>query len=122
MTRRRAEDGSATVHAASITILVMLTAIIGVQVTALARVQHTVTAAADLAALAAAQAAASGADGCSAAREIARRNHATVRACRLDDAAATVAATATTPRMWGRTWTITRTARAAPSDYRPPPG
>lgn len=120
MTRRRTDnDGSATIHAATIVFLMTMLGVVSLQVAALARVQHTVTAAADLAALAAADAAAAGGDGCSAAREVARRNHATMTACRLDEAAATLEVSGTTAEMWGRTWTITRTARAAPSDYRP---
>lgn len=113
----RGERGAATVYALVVAALVMMACVIAMQIAAIARLQHTVAAAADLAALAASQSAASGEEGCAAARTIAHRNHAEVASCRMDAEVATVQVAGTSPRIWGRTWTITRAARAGPSDY-----
>lgn len=113
----REERGAATVYAVVIGLVVMMSCVVAVQIATLARLQHTVTAAADLAALAASQSAVSGGEGCATARAIARRNHAQVASCRMDAAVATVQVAGTSPRIWGRTWTIKRAARAGPSDY-----
>lgn len=113
----RVERGAATVYAVLIAAVLMMGCVVAVQIATIARLQHTVTAAADLAALAAAQSAVSGDEGCEAARVIARRNHAEVASCEMDADVATVQVAGTSPRFWGRTWTIKRAARAGPSDY-----
>lgn len=118
---RTAERGAATVHAASIVVVLLAVSLIGLQVGSISRLQHAVTSTADLAALAASRAAADGADGCSAAARVAERNHARLTSCELAQAAATVEVTASSARMWGRTWTVRRHARAAPADYSLPP-
>ncbi|MGH1561188.1 Rv3654c family TadE-like protein [Mumia sp. DW29H23] len=116
--RSSAERGAATVYAAVLAVVATTACTIALHVAAVARLQHHVTAAADLAALAASQAALNGDDGCAAARRIATANATSLRACALAEAVATVVVERS-GRVWGRSITVHRTARAAPSDYRP---
>lgn len=111
------ERGSATIYALLACLVLVLAAVVGMQVATLARLQHQVTAAADLAALAAAKASVGGADGCTAAARIAVANHAELVSCDLAADVATLEVVGTSPPMWGRSWTIRRTARAGPADY-----
>lgn len=111
------ERGSATIHAIVVgSVLTLLTGI-AVQGAMLFTLRHEVTKAADLAALAATAASVAGDDGCSAAREIARRNHARVVTCRMDFDVATLTARAESKSLWGQQFAFERRARAAPVDY-----
>ncbi|MGH3423905.1 MAG: Rv3654c family TadE-like protein [Nocardioidaceae bacterium] len=115
--RGRRERGSATVYALVACMLLVLACVVGLQVAALARLQHKVSAAADLAALAASRATVGGEDGCRAAARIADANHAELVSCEMAAEVATLEVAGTTPPMWGRSWTVRRTARAGPADY-----
>jgi secretion/DNA translocation related TadE-like protein len=113
----RAERGSVTVHALWVGAALAIVVALGLQVTALVVLRHRVSAAADLAALAGSRAATEGADPCAAARQVARRNDATLERCRADLDVVTVTATAVTRPWWGGTWRARVQARAAPAWY-----
>lgn len=115
--RATTERGSATVYAIAAGTLLGVIALVIVQATALIRLQHEVARAADLAALAATRASVAGGDGCRAAGEVARRNHAIVVRCQMDFDVATVTARGESEAVWGRRFAFERKARAAPSDY-----
>jgi secretion/DNA translocation related TadE-like protein len=117
MTKHVTERGSATVHAATVGIVLVLITLVAVQAVGLVRMRHQVAAAADLAALAASRASVDGQDGCRAARDVARRNGARLIACRMDFDVATVTARATSPRWWAGRWAAEQRARAAPESY-----
>lgn len=112
-----ADRGSVSVHAAGVAILLVIAALVIVQAAQLVRLRHEVAAAADLAALAGSQASVSGRDGCAAARAVARRNGATLSACRMDFDVATVTARAASESWWGSRWAAEQKARAAPDFY-----
>jgi secretion/DNA translocation related TadE-like protein len=111
------ERGSVTVHALWVGAALVTVVALGLQVTALVALRHRVSAAADLAALAGSRAATEGADPCTAARQVARRNDATLERCRADLDVVTVTATAATRPWWGGTWRARVQARAAPAWY-----
>lgn len=111
------ERGSVTVHAITVTVLLLVVTLVVVQATSLVRMRHRVAAAADLAALAGSQASAEGHDGCRAARAIAQRNGARLIECRMDFDVATVTARATSPPWWSGQWATEQRARAAPESY-----
>lgn len=113
----RRERGSVTVYAIAAGAVLGLIAFAMVQATTLVRLQHEVSKAADLAALAATQASVAGRDGCLAATDLARRNHATVVTCRMDFDVATVTTRGESKEVWGQRFAFERKARAAPSDY-----
>jgi secretion/DNA translocation related TadE-like protein len=117
---RASDRGSVTVHAVSISILLLVLTLVLVQAAGLVRLRHRVAAAADLAALAASQASVAGADGCDAARSIARRNGAEIVRCRMDFDVATVTARATSVPWWSASWRAEQRARAAPESYLDP--
>ena len=114
---RRAEHGSITTHAVWVGAALCAVAVIMAQVAVAVRLQHQASSAADLAALAGSRAASAGRDGCTAARDVARRNDARLVRCRIDLGVATVTARRETDRWWGRVWTFEVDARAAPADY-----
>jgi secretion/DNA translocation related TadE-like protein len=115
--RRRPDSGAATVHAATIAVLLVTAALVVTQVAGLIRLKHSVAAAADLSALAASRASVSGDDGCEAARAIAQRNGARVLTCRMDFDVATITARGTSRTWWGHRWAFEQKARAAPESY-----
>jgi len=117
---RRSDRGSATVHAVSIAIVLLVLTLVLVQAAGLVRLRHRVAAAADLAALAASQTSVAGGDGCAAARDIARRNGARIVRCRMDFDVATVTARATSRPWWSASWGAEQRARAAPESYLDP--
>ncbi|WP_370617345.1 Rv3654c family TadE-like protein [Mumia sp. Pv 4-285] len=112
------DAGAATVYSTLIAVFLVAACIVVLQVAAVARLQHHVSSSADLAAVAASQAAVSGADACRAARTIAEAKATVLARCDTQQAAVTVAVERSA-RVWGRELTVRRTARAAPSDYRP---
>ncbi|MCX6408497.1 MAG: flp pilus-assembly TadE/G-like family protein [Propionibacteriales bacterium] len=112
-----ADRGSVTVHALWVGAVLVTVVALGLQVTGLVALRHRVSGAADLAALAGSRAATEGADPCEAAREVARRNRATLERCRADLDVVTVTATAATRPWWGGTWRARVQARAAPAWY-----
>ncbi|MDO9378149.1 MAG: flp pilus-assembly TadE/G-like family protein [Nocardioidaceae bacterium] len=114
------EHGSGTVHVVTACLVLATLALVAVQLAGLLALKHRVTAAADLAALAASQAVESGAEGCAAASRVADANRATLSRCRLVGSVATVEVDATSERVLGRRWSVTRTARAAPADFEAP--
>ncbi|QDQ96455.1 Rv3654c family TadE-like protein [Tomitella fengzijianii] len=91
------EAGSATVFAALGMLAVLAFTALCVQVGGAVVARHRAQAAADLAALAAAAALADGAEACSAARPVARRNGAGVSACEVEGRTVLVHATASLP-------------------------
>ena len=111
------ERGSVTVHAIVVGALLALLTTVAAQGTMLFTLRHEVTKAADLAALAASAASVAGEDGCSAGREIARRNHARIVACRMDFDVATLTARSESNFLWGQRFAFEDKARAAPIDY-----
>lgn len=111
------ERGSATVYAVAVGAVLTLVTVAATQITLLYTLRHDVTNAADLAALAAAQASVAGEDGCLAAREVARRNHARVTKCRMDFDVATLTTRGESTAVWGQRFAFERRARAAPTDY-----
>lgn len=111
------ERGSVTIHAIVVGSVLALLAGIAAQGTMLFTLRHEVTKAADLAALAATAASVAGDDGCSAAREIARRNHARVVTCRMDFDVATLTTRSESTALWGQRFAFDSKARAAPADY-----
>lgn len=115
--RGRSEGGAATAHAASIAVLLTTMALVMTQAAGLVRLRHSVAAAADLSALAASRASVDGADGCQAAKLIARRNDAKVLACHMDFDVATITARGTSRTWWGHRWAFEQKARAAPTFY-----
>ena len=115
--RQPTERGSATVYLLVACVVLAFAAVLVVQVAALARLQHQVTAAADLSALAASRASVAGRDACAAAERIALANGAELVSCRMAVDVATVKVAGESRRIWGRRWTIGRTARAGPADY-----
>jgi secretion/DNA translocation related TadE-like protein len=118
--RRRPERGAATAHAISIGVGLLVMTLVMVQAAGLVRLRHRVAAAADLAALAASQTSVAGADGCAAARTIARRNGAQLVRCRMDFDVATVTARARSEPWWYAAWGTEQRARAAPETYLTP--
>lgn len=115
---RGARDrGAVTVHAAAVATMLVVAALVMAQAAGLVRMRHRVAAAADLAALAGSQASVDGADGCEAARAIARRNGAVLVSCRMDYDVATVTARAESTPWWGVGWSTEQEARAAPDFY-----
>lgn len=118
MDRQPAERGAATVYAAVLAVVATTACAVTLHVAAVARLQHHVTASADLAALAASQAVLRGDDGCEAARRVASANLTVLHRCTVEEAVATVVVERSA-RLWGRSVSVHRTARAAPSDYRP---
>lgn len=117
MSTRRGDRGAATVYAVLGCLLLGLVCVVGLQLATISRLQHEVTAAADLAALAASRAAVEGRDGCAAATTIAHENGAELVSCAMAADVATLEVSGRSPVMWGRTWTIRRSARAGPADY-----
>jgi secretion/DNA translocation related TadE-like protein len=115
--RACSERGSVTVHAVTISVVLLVLTLVMVQATGLVRLRHRVAAAADLAALAASQASVAGADGCDAARRIAGRNGAEIVRCRMDFDVATVTARARSAPWWSGVWGTEQRARAAPEAY-----
>ncbi len=113
----RAERGAVTVQAMAVAGLLLLVTLVVVQAAGLVQMRHRAAAAADLAALAASQASVAGRDGCAAAREVARRNGASLTRCRMDFDVATVAARISSPQWWGGRWAAEQRARAAPETY-----
>lgn len=113
----RRERGAVTVYAMAIGSLLGLIAGVILQASTLVRLQHQVTTASDLAALAATQASVAGHDACEAAKDIARRNHATVIRCQMDYDVATVTTRGESRAVWGQRFGLERRARAAPTDY-----
>ncbi|MCL3817395.1 Rv3654c family TadE-like protein [Aeromicrobium wangtongii] len=114
------DRGAMAVHAVTLSVLLVVVALVVVQGAGLVRMRHRVAAAADLAALAASQASAEGRDGCRVARSIARRNGAELTRCRMDYDVATVTARAMSPLWWGGRWATEQRARAAPESYVAP--
>ncbi|MET1037717.1 MAG: Rv3654c family TadE-like protein [Aeromicrobium sp.] len=114
---RRGDRGAVAVHAVAVSVVLLVVTLVIVQAAGLVRLRHRVAAAADLAALAASQASVAGADGCSAARGIARRNGAELVRCRMDHDVATVTTRARSAPWWSDTWGTDQTARAAPESY-----
>lgn len=115
------ERGAATVHAATVAVLLVVVGVVLAQAAGLVQLQHRAAAAADLAALAGSRASAAGDDGCKVAADVARRNGARLVACRMDFDVATVTARTTSPRWWGGRWASEQRARAAPEAYVKPP-
>jgi secretion/DNA translocation related TadE-like protein len=115
--RPRADTGASTVHAVSVTVLLVVVTLVLVQAASLVQMRHRVAAAADLAALAASRASVAGDDGCRAGAAVARRNGARLVACRMDFDVATVTARASSPAWWGGRWASEQKARAAPESY-----
>jgi len=113
----RDEHGAVTAYAMSLAVLLVLGALVAAQIAGLLRLRHQAASAADLAALAATRASVTGHDGCAAARELARRNHADVVRCRMDYDVATITARAESERWWGHRFAFESTARAAPEFY-----
>ena len=113
----RSERGAVTPLAVSVAVLLTIGALVAVQVAGLVRLRHQVAAAADLAALAASRASIDGEDACTAARELARRNQASVVRCRMDYDVATVTTRGESERWWGHRFAFETTARAAPDFY-----
>lgn len=111
------QRGSATVYSVVAASVIVLVALVITEMAGLVAVRHRATAAADLSALAASQASVAGHDGCTAARDIARRNGAVIVSCRMDYDVATVAARAASRRWWGHRWASEVEARAAPEFY-----
>ncbi|KQX73885.1 Rv3654c family TadE-like protein [Aeromicrobium sp. Root472D3] len=111
------QRGAVTVHAVTVSVLLVVMTLVLVQATSLVRMRHRVAAAADLAALAASRASVAGDDGCRAARDAARRNGARLVSCRMDFDVATVTARAVSPPWWGGRWASEQRARAAPQSY-----
>lgn len=111
------EQGSVTVYALAVGTLLGVIALVIAQAAALIGLQHEVSKAADLAALAAAQASVAGRDGCRAASDLARRNHAILVSCHMDFDVATVTARGESKALWGQRFAFERKARAAPTDY-----
>ena len=112
-----AESGASTVHAVSVTVLLVVVTLVLLQAASLVQMRHRVAAAADLAALAASRASTAGEDGCRAGAAVARRNGARLVACRMDFDVATVTARASSPAWWGGRWASEQKARAAPESY-----
>jgi secretion/DNA translocation related TadE-like protein len=110
-----ADRGAATVYAVAATLVLLLTTAVILAGVELARVQHQVAAAADLAALSGAAAVAVGADGCVAAGRIATANGARVTSCEVDGPVVDVVVEVSSPRLWGRSWTLRQRARAGPA-------
>ncbi|MBC7630284.1 Rv3654c family TadE-like protein [Aeromicrobium sp.] len=113
------DRGAATVMAASVTVLLVIAALLVTQVAGLVRLRHRVAAAADLAALASSRASIDGRDGCAAGRDVAHRNGAELLTCRMDYDVATVTGRATSLTWWGHRWAFEQDARAAPDFYLP---
>lgn len=113
----RAERGSATVHALAVVALVCLVAFTCLQAAFAVALRQRAAAAADLAALAASRASVEGADPCAEARELARRNGARLRDCRMDADVATITVRAVGPRWTIGRWASEQRARAAPAWY-----
>ncbi len=99
MTSRVADRGSATVFAAAISLVLVMSATAAMVVVAVVLATHRARSAADLAALAAATAEVGGSDACAAARINARTNGAEVTTCRVtgDTSSFVVAVTLTAP-------------------------
>jgi secretion/DNA translocation related TadE-like protein len=114
---RSPDRGAVTVYAATIAVMLVLSALIITEMAGLVRLRHRVAAAADLAALSATQASVAGQDACAAARRIARRNDAVVLTCRMDYDVATITARAASRTWWGHRWAVEQKARAAPDFY-----
>jgi secretion/DNA translocation related TadE-like protein len=114
---RHDERGAVAVHAVTVSILLLVVALVMVQAAGLVRLRHRVASAADLSALAASQASVAGDDGCAAARVVARRNGAELVRCRMDFDVATVTTRAESPPWWSATWGTEQEARAAPESY-----
>lgn len=104
-------------HAIWAATLLVLFALVATEMAGLVAVRHRAASAADLSALAASRASSAGLEGCSAAEQTARLNHATLIACRMDDDVATVTARTTSQRWWGHRWAAEIPARAAPESY-----
>lgn len=115
--RAGGERGAVTVHAMWAAAALVLFALVATEMAGLVAVRHRAASAADLSALAASRASTVGLDGCSAAEQTARLNHATLIACRMDDDVATVTARTTSQRWWGHRWAAEVPARAAPESY-----
>lgn len=113
----RGEQGSATVHALTVVVLVCFVAFACVQVAFAITLRQRAAAAADLSALAASRASVEGEDACAEARSLARRNGARVRTCRMDADVATVTVRAIGPRWTIGRWASEQRARAAPAWY-----
>ena len=116
----RSEAGVATVAAAATVGFVLLVAAALVQVGLVVAAKHRAQAAADLAALAGSAATLRGADGCTTARAVARRNGARVASCRADLAVVTLRTESLTASVvWGARYRTHAEARAAPDFYVP---
>lgn len=117
----RREHGSASLHAVWVAVVLAVVTLLVVQVAALVQLRHRAASAADLAALAGSRASVAGQDGCGAAADVARRNGATLRSCRMDLDVATVTTTLAASPWWGGRWVTEQDARAAPDHYVDPP-
>lgn len=116
------ERGVATLGAALIGLCLVVIAMVLAEVTALIALRHRAASAADLAALAGSQASVAGADGCAAARSVARRNGGRLVDCRMDFDVATVRVRVDSHRWLGQAWAAEQRARATPADYVPAKG
>jgi secretion/DNA translocation related TadE-like protein len=114
MRPRDSEDGAGTVLAlAMLGVLVTVTVAAGGVVGVIAT-HRTAQTAADLAALAGAAALQNGGDGCQQAAVVARRNHARVRACRVQQWDVAVVVVADTARLPGGVLDLEARGRAGP--------
>lgn len=113
----REDRGAVTVHAVTVSVLLLVLTLVLVQAAGLVRLRHRVASAADLGALAASQASVAGADGCRAARLVVRRNGAQLVRCRMNYDVATITARAVSTPWWSGSWGAEQRARAAPESY-----
>jgi secretion/DNA translocation related TadE-like protein len=111
---RRAERGSATVHAAWLIALLTTVALFGCAIGSVLVGQRQVAAAADLAALAGAAAVQQGFAGCEQAADIARRNHARLVSCAIDGDVLTVRVAARVRSAFESSFELQARARAGP--------
>ncbi|HET6153836.1 MAG TPA: Rv3654c family TadE-like protein [Marmoricola sp.] len=110
----RDQDGSGTVLALTVIILLVTVGLVATSATGAVVAQRRVQTAADLAALAGARAAQQGRDPCPAAAAIARRNGATTATCSSDGSDVLVTTTVTA-RLLPGTRTLQARARAGPA-------
>lgn len=113
--RRTCEAGSATVLVLPLLGALMVSTVLLAVVAGALVAQRRVAAAADLAALAGAGANQRGGDGCAEAAAISRRNGAEVVSCRVSAAEVRVTVRAQLPVSFGRSLTVSASARAGPA-------
>jgi secretion/DNA translocation related TadE-like protein len=120
--RERDERGSATVLTLTLAAALLLVCLAGGAASGVLVGHRQAAAAADLAALAGATAVVEGGDPCAAARQVARRNEATLSACRVDGETVTVSARSDVPLLGGAGWSafpVGAQARAGPVGQSP---